>query len=395
MPAPLRIVVAPDAFKESMTSADAARAIARGVRKASESSDLTLETIEVPISDGGAGFVEALAASSPSDMVHRDVTGPLGQRVRASFALIEREGGPVAAMQMSSAAGLHLVPAGQRNPLRTSTWGVGELVSDAIDRGAREIIIGVGNSATCDAGAGMAAALGAQFLDNHSEPVLRPVGADLIRIVHIDASILLRRIDGVRFTVACDVDNPLFGPRGSAHVFAPQKGADPEQVEHLDAGLSNFAARMEESGLPFDPDTPGAGAAGGIAYGLGAFCSAALRPGADIVLDAARFDDQLRGAALLLTGEGRLDGTSLAGKAAYSAAKRAQRAGIPSAALVGSLGEGHGAALSENGGPFSMVEVITPPDTPRPRALRRAPDFLEAAAARAVTRWLASRGPFQ
>jgi len=380
MSAPARIIVASDAFKDCMTNAEATHAIARGLRVRARMSNLRLEVVERPLSDGGAGFVEALCAGAEHQRITRQVCGPLGEPVTASFALLERPNGPTAILQLSDAAGLSFVPSHKRNPEQTTTFGVGELIGAAIDAGAREMLLGIGNSATCDAGAGLLAALGARFLDESGQPIERPTGADLIRIARFDASPLAARIAGVRFIVACDVTNPLYGPSGSAHVFAPQKGAKPDQVARLDAGLRNFALRVAEAGFTFSPDTAGAGAAGGVSFGLAALCGASLTPGAELVLDALGFDDLLRGAAMLITGEGRFDATSLSGKAAFAAGRRAQRAGVKAIALVGATGAGWESGLLGQGGPFSKIIPITPPGMPHESALKNAPRLLQEAA---------------
>ncbi len=383
MPNPRRhILVAPDAFKESMTSAQAAHAIARGLRLAGRKWDPPPRIVERPLSDGGAGFVEALCAGAEHRAIPVRVAGPLDEPIDASFALLDRPQGPVAVMQMSAAAGLALVPHHQRDPEKTTTFGVGEMIGAALDAGAREILIGVGNSATCDGGAGLLAALGARFLDESGQLIPRPTGADLARIASIDAAPLRARLAGAPIVVACDVNNPLCGEQGSARVFGPQKGAKPAQIDRLDAGMRNLAARSRDAGATFDPDTPGAGAAGGVAFGLAALAGAALRPGAEIVLDALGFDDLLRGAGLLITGEGRLDATSFSGKAAFAAARRAQRAGVRAVAMVGSVGPGWERALTRAGGPFEEVRVITPEGLPLESALRDAPRLLQDEAAR-------------
>lgn len=376
-----RILVASDAFKDCMTNAEATRAIARGLRVRARMSNLQLEILERPLSDGGAGFVDAISAGSQHQRTQRQVCGPLGDPVDASFALLPRPAGPTAVLQLSDAAGLAIVPHHKRNPEQTTTYGVGELIAAAIDAGAREILLGIGNSATCDGGAGLLAALGARFLDESGQPIARPTGADLVRIAKIDAAPLGARIRDARFTVACDVTNPLFGPSGSAHVFAPQKGANPHQVARLDAGLRNFAQRVAEAGFAFSPDTAGAGAAGGVSFGLAALCGAALTPGAELVLDAMGFDDLLKGASLLITGEGRFDATSLSGKAAFAAGRRAQRAGVKAIALVGATGGGWESGLHGRGGPFTKIIAITPIGMPHDAALLNAPRLLQDAAA--------------
>ena len=380
MPGPVRIIVASDAFKDCMTNAEACHAITRGLRVRARMSGLHLEIIERPLSDGGAGFVEALCAGAEHQRITRQVCGPLVEPVSASFALLDRPNGPTAVLQLSDAAGLSLAPTHKRSPEQTTTYGVGELIGAAIDAGAREILLGIGNSATCDGGAGLLAALGARILDDSGQAIERPTGADLIRIARIDAALLAPRVSGVRFTVACDVTNPLYGPSGSAHVFAPQKGAKPDQVARLDAGLRNFARRVAEAGFAFSPDTAGAGAAGGVSFGLASLCGASLTPGAELVLDALGFDDLLKGARLMITGEGRFDATSLSGKAAFAAGRRAQRAGVKAIALVGSTGGGWEQGIVGHGGPFQKIVPITPVGMPHEAALKNAPRLLQDAA---------------
>ncbi len=441
-----RIVLAPDAYKESLSARDALRAMRAGAERAAREAGVSCEIIDAPISDGGAGFVLALRHERTDALRQIDVCGPLDERVRASLLLkpapsgAERRIPPIviragaagsiaglivgswggffagaaagmlgfaaafllhpllrsgarfetAALEMSSAAGLALVPNDRRDPERTTTFGVGELIRAALDEDVRTILIGIGNSGTTDGGAGLASALGARFYDEHERLIKRPAGGDLHRIARVDTSGLDTRLDGVEVIVACDVKNPLFGPEGSARVFGPQKGATSEQIERLDRGLRNYANRVAQTGLKADPEAPGMGAAGGIAFGLAAFCNARLTPGAALVLDAMSFDALLRSAhpTLLLTGEGRLDGQSRSGKATFEVGRRAREAGAHVIVLPGSLGEGWESTMRERGGVFDDARPISPSDLPKDEALRRASERLEAAAHGAVRDWL-------
>lgn len=385
----MRIVVAPDAFKESMSASEAARAIARGVERGAAAMGARVEIDACPVSDGGAGLVDAFAEAMRAERRTTCVCGPLGEPVMAEWATVdERAGvarrGLLAVIELSSAAGLPLVARERRNPERTTTYGVGELVRAALDAGATRIALGVGNSATCDGGAGMGAALGASFLDERGGRIDRPRGGDLMRIARIDIGALDARLARTEIVVACDVNNPLFGPEGAAHVFAPQKGAAPEQVERLDAGLRNLARRCAEAGINADPDTPGSGAAGGVGFGARAFLGAAMRSGAELVLERIGFEQRVRGAALVITGEGRLDGQSLRGKLVVRVAEAAQRAGAPTVALVGAITEEGRAALRERGGPLGGAVAIADPTQPLEMNLKNGPALLEAAAERVV-----------
>lgn len=397
MPRPLRILIAPDAFKECMTARRAAEAMERGVKRAGEVLGKTVEAIFIPVSDGGAGFIDAIRDTGDA-LQHLEVTGPMGDPVVAPL-LLQGGGGlhgarPRAFLEMSPAAGLALVPADRRDPERTTTYGAGELILAALNARATHISIGIGNSATNDAGAGALAALGVRFFDADGTLIDRPRGADLSRIARIDASGVDPRLRKTEIVIANDVDNPLFGPRGAAHTFAPQKGATPRQVERLDEGLRTFAHRCREAGAQADPEAPGMGAAGGFAFGLGAFCGARLYPGARLVLELLHFDDVFHASpiALCLTGAGRLDATDLRGKAPLEVARVASVKKTPVVALVGSTGPGWESLSKDNGGLFDAVHVITPPDMPREEALRRGSELLEACAERVVREWLQSRG---
>lgn len=396
MPRPLRILIAPDAFKECMTAREAAEAIERGVKRGMTSSGVRVEFILIPVSDGGAGFIDAIRDKGDR-LQHVEVTGPMGDPVVAPLLL---QGGgsllgarPRAFLEVSSAAGLALVPTDRRDPELTTTYGAGQLILAALDARARHIRVGIGNSATNDAGAGALAALGVRFFDSGGALIDRPRGADLSCIARIDASGADRRLRRSEIVIANDVDNPLFGPRGAAHTFAPQKGATPGQVERLDEGLRNFAHRCREAGARADPDAPGMGAAGGFAFGLVACGGARLYPGARLVLELLHFDDVFHTLpiALCLTGAGRVDATDLRGKAPLEIARVASERKTPVVALAGSTGPGWESLLRSDGGHFDAIHVITPPGMPLDEALRRGPELLEAAAERVVREWLTRR----
>lgn len=365
----MRVICAPDSFKESISAADAAAAMARGVLNARP--DAAVD--RCPIADGGEGTVEALATAAGGELRRDRVTGPLGEPVDAAWASLDD--GETAAVELSAAAGLALVPRDRRDPTRTTTFGVGELIRRALDAGARRIILGIGGSATTDGGSGAAQALGARFLSG-GEPITQPMtGGLLARVDAVDLGKLDPRLADVRIEVACDVTNPLCGPAGAARVYGPQKGATPEQVEQLDAALAHLAER-----LGADPNLPGAGAAGGMGFGAVAMLGATLRRGIDLVLDALRFDERVRGCDLCLTGEGRLDGQTLHGKAVAGVAQAAARHGVPVVALVGSVGEGwerHREAGVER-------VIVIGEGLPREESMRRAGELLEHAAAEAV-----------
>ena len=304
----MRIVVAPNAFKGSLTARQAAAAMAAGVARAVAD----VEIVQVPVADGGDGLVDVALQALGGEPRTLSVTGPLGEPVEATFCHVPAM--RFAAIEMALASGLALVPADRRDVMRATTRGTGELIAAALGLGVRRIGVGIGGSATNDGGTGMAAALGVRFLDATGDEV-EPVGGTLLRIARIDTSGLDERVRGVRIEAVCDVDNPLTGATGAAHVYGPQKGATPEQVAVLDAGLVHLAEVIEKDlGLQV-ADLPGSGAAGGLGAGLRAFLGAELRRGVDLVLDIVGLREKLRGADLVLTGEGQIDFQTAFGKA--------------------------------------------------------------------------------
>jgi len=391
----MKIVIAPDSFKESLTAAEVCEAIARGLRAVLP--DAVLD--KCPMADGGEGTVDALVAATNGTFQRTTVAGPLGEPVAAGWGLLGRTGplppdgttpgpgGPLTAvLEMAAASGLPLVPVEKRNPLKTTTLGTGQLIRAALDHGVRRIILGIGGSATTDGGAGCAQALGARFLDAHGRVLPNGAcGETLAQIARIDLSRFDPRIAATDILVACDVDNPLCGPRGAAAVYGPQKGATPEIVRQLDEGLAHFADVIARDLGKDVRNVPGAGAAGGLGAGLLAFCGAAIRPGVEIVIDAVRLRERLIGADLLITGEGRLDRQSMMGKLIAGVGRAARAAGVPVVALVGSVGEGADAALAV----LQSYLCITPPGTPPPEALARAAEHLEASARSFIRHWTA------
>ena len=326
----MRFLVCPDSFKGSLSSVEAADSIARGLRIGA--GDEPAEIVEIPLADGGEGTAEALVRATGGEIRRVRAHDPLGHEIEAFFAILGD--GETAVVEMAAASGLTLLSDSERNPLVTSTFGTGELLRAAAESGAARIIVGIGGSATNDAGSGAMSALGARFLDA-SRKELPPGGGALVDLDRIDMS-GFRFPDRVRVEVACDVTNPLVGPAGTSAVFGPQKGATPEMVERLDAGLARWAEVVKRDLGKDVAGMPGAGAAGGLGAGLAAFLNASLRSGIDIVLDAVRFDEQLAGADLVITGEGRIDEQTSFGKAVGGVLKRASAAGVPVVAVAGS-----------------------------------------------------------
>jgi glycerate 2-kinase len=332
--APLVVLVAPDSFKGSLPADQVAAAVGAGCRTAAAAAGVPVDVVLRPVADGGEGTVAMVLAAG---WRRREVTvrGPTGAPVVAVLAL-----GPVGAspptavVELAAASGLGLLPGGRPDPLGASTYGTGQLVGAALDAGAERLVLGIGGSATTDGGTGLAAALGARFLDRAGVE-LRPGGGALVDLAGIDVSGLDPRLRTVEVVVASDVDNPLTGPKGAAHVYAPQKGAAPDDVALLDAGLVRLAEVLRTD-LGTDVDgVPGAGAAGGVGAGALAFLGARLTPGIDLLLDLVGFDDALTGIDLVVTGEGSVDAQTLSGKAPLGVARRARAAGVPVVLLAG------------------------------------------------------------
>jgi len=346
----LKVVIAPDSFKGSLSAREVALSIATGIRKVWQ--EVQIEC--VPLADGGEGTVAALVDATGGQVLTATVTGPLGEPVKAFYGVLG--GGETAVIEMAAASGLPLVPPAKRDPGRTTTRGTGELIRAALDRGCRKFIVGIGGSATNDGGAGMAQALGVSFKDKDGRE-LEPGGLALNRLESIDLSGLDPRIAETEIVVACDVDNPLYGPRGASAVYGPQKGATPPMVEELDRALRRFAQVIRDQ-LGIDvQEIPGAGAAGGLGAGLVAFLGAKLRPGIEIVLEALHFDERLKGADLVITAEGGVDRQTGFGKAPSGVLRAASRRNVPVVVVGGSLSD-DAFGLYEQG--FSAIVGCTP-----------------------------------
>jgi glycerate kinase len=377
----LRVVVAPDKFKGSLSAPEAAEAIARGVLAA----DPTASVERVPMADGGEGTVAALVAATGGSIRQATVSGPLGEPVAAGFGMLGD--GRTAVIEMAAASGLVLVPAERRDPLRASTRGTGELLREAVAAGARRVILGIGGSATNDGGAGMAQAIGYRLLDGNGRE-LPPGGGELGRLDRIDPDGRDSWVGSIELDVACDVDNPLCGPRGASAVYGPQKGATPEAVAVLDANLSHLATILRRD-LGHDVrDLPGAGAAGGLGAGLVAFAGGRLRPGVELVIEAVGLRRRLEGADLCLTAEGALDAQTAHGKTPVGVSRLARSLGCPVLALAGAIGRG--AEAVQDQGIAAYFGICSRP-MELAEAMREAATLLERAAEQAVRAFLAGR----
>ncbi|HSC83005.1 MAG TPA: glycerate kinase [Pseudomonas sp.] len=368
----MKVVIAPDSFKESLSAPDVAAAIALGWRQVFADAEILLR----PMADGGEGTVDAVLAACGGERRECTVRGPLGEPVLAHWGWL---GDATAVIEMAAASGLHWVPRERRDATITSSYGAGELIRAALDAGARRIIVGLGGSATNDGGAGLLQALGVRFLDA-DDVELEPGGAALARLARIDVGGLDARLLQARVEIAADVDNPLCGPRGASHVFGPQKGASPQQVELLDAALERYA-RVVAATLGEDhSQLPGVGAAGGLGFSAKAFLHAGFRPGIELVGELSGLAEAVQGADLVITGEGRLDSQSLHGKTPVGVARVAAAAGVPVIVLAGSLGEGYqrvyeagiAAAFSLSPGPQSLEQAL---HTAAPELTARAADL--------------------
>lgn len=333
-PQQLCVVAAPDSFKGSLPADEAAAAIAAGLRAGGAAAGIDVEVLQRPVADGGEGTVAVVLAAGWQPL-ERTVTGPTGAPVTATFAVSPPGVSPrTAVVELADASGLHRLPGGRFDPLGATTYGTGELVAAALDEGVERVVLGIGGSATTDGGAGLATALGARFLDR-SGTVLEPGGGPLADLAGIDVSGLDPRLRTVEVVVASDVDNPLTGPHGAAHVYGPQKGAGPDDVERLDAGLRQLAQVLRRDLGTDVEQTPGAGAAGGVGGAAIAFLGAELVPGIDLLLDLVDFDAVVDGADLVVTGEGSVDAQSLSGKAPVGVARRARKAKVPVLLVAG------------------------------------------------------------
>lgn len=374
------VVAAPNAFKECLPASAVARLMAEGARRVRAD----IEVREVPVADGGDGTLDALVSARGGEYVTERVLDPLGRPIPARFGLLD--GGETAIIEMAEASGLRRVAREERNALAASTYGTGQLILAALARGVRRVVIGIGGSATTDAGCGMAQALGYRLLDDNGQE-LPPGGGALERLARIDSRGVDRRIEQVSFHVACDVWNPLLGENGAARVFAPQKGADAEEVERLERGLARFREVVQRDLQISVEDIPGGGAAGGLGAGLCAFLGAINMKGAELVLDEVRLNEALEGADLVLTGEGMLDVQSLAGKAPLAVARRAKVSGLVVVALVGIAGNNL-SELYERG--IDAVFPIAPRPVSQEESITMASTFLPTATEQVIRLFLAA-----
>ncbi len=329
----MKFILSPDSFKDSMS----AQKVTQVMKKAILYIDAEAEIVELPVGDGGEGTLTILTYAAQGKLIDTTVTGPLGEPVKAQFGI--SGDGTTAIVEMAQASGLQLVPQSLRNPLITTTYGTGQLILQALDYSINHLIITIGGSATNDCGAGMLQAMGAKFLDSSNQPI-RFGGEQLGLISKADFSDLDPRLKQVSIRVACDVTNPLVGPRGASHIFGPQKGATPAMAAVLDACLTHFANLIEgETGMRLH-DVSGAGAAGGLGAAL-MLCGGTLEPGIDLVLDVLSFDELVAGADYVLTGEGRIDYQTPDGKVIAGIVQRSNKAGVPVIAFAGSIQPGY------------------------------------------------------
>ncbi len=377
----MKIILAPDSYKGSLSSTEVSQAMAVGIREMLPEAEL----IQVPMADGGEGTVEAVVATTGGKLVEIPVHDPLGREIRASFGLTGD--GKTAIIEMAAASGLPLLTKAEQNPLLTSTYGTGELIKAALEYQVERIILGIGGSATNDGGKGMAEALGARFLDDSGRE-LAPGGGSLVMLAKIDLTGLDPRLAEVKFQVACDVTNPLTGPNGAAVIYAPQKGATLEMVLQLDRGLANLAAVVKtELGIEIN-DLPGAGAAGGLGGGLVAFLGAELSSGIELVMQVTKFAEYLDEADLVFTGEGRIDSQSAFGKTISGIGRVALANNVPVIAIAGSLGDGYEAVYQA--GITGVSSIISKPMS-LSEALDSAAELIAAATSRSLRLFLAGK----
>jgi glycerate kinase len=372
----MKIVIAPDSFKENLTSMEVASELEAGLKRVWPNATY----VKVPMADGGEGTVQSLVDATGGQIVKAEVSGPMGVRVMASYGLLGD--GKTAVIEMAEASGLPLVPKEQRNPLIATTFGTGELIGDAIKRGVHEIILGIGGSATNDAGAGLAQALGVRFLNFGGALIPDLIaGGHLDKVQAVDMSTVNPGLAKIHISVACDVTNPLCGEKGASHVYGPQKGATPEMVEQLDKNLAHFAHVIKRSIGQDVIDRPGAGAGGGIGAGLMAFTNATLKRGVELVVAATRLEEHMQGADLAITGEGRVDFQTAVGKTPSGVAAAAKKHGVPVVAIGGGLADDAGGVFQHG---IDGLETATPNAMPLDVAIKKSRQYLQDAAERAA-----------
>ena len=354
-----KIVVASDSFKGSLTSLEVAAGAEQGIHEVFPE----CEVVKVNVADGGEGTMDALRSTLGGQWVTVAAADPLGRPRDVSYVVLSD--GKTAVIEMSAASGLPLLEPQERNPMLTSTFGTGEMIVDALSRGCRRFLVGIGGSATNDAGMGMLEALGFRFIDKDGK-VLPGRGESMSEVVDIDMRHVSPEVKESEFIIACDVDSPFCGPRGAAYVFSPQKGADPQMVAELDAGMEHLAGVIVRTTGKDIRNIPGAGAAGGLGGGFLAFLNSRLERGIEMVLDAIAFDDIIRGSDLVITGEGRVDSQTLTGKTPYGIMKRAQKQNIRTVAIGGSVKLGDDDDVSG----FDSIWPVTPEGMPLEEAMK-------------------------
>ena len=370
----MKIVVAPDSFKGSLSALQAAEAIELGIGKVFPDANIK----KIPMADGGEGTAQSLVDATGGQLLVERVADPLGNEIEAEYGILGDR--TTAVIEMAAASGLTLVPIDRRDPFVTTTYGTGQLIKAALNRGCRKLIIGIGGSATNDGGAGMAEALGAKLLTSNGKSI-SPGGWGLGALDTINLSDLDSRLGATATVVACDVDNPLTGTNGAAHVYGPQKGATPEMIEILDANLARFASIVKRDMGKSVGDIPGSGAAGGLGAGLIAFLNAELKSGVEIIIDAVQLEKQLEGASFVVTGEGEINFQTVFGKTPVGVAKLAKKLGIPAIAIAGSIADG--ADEVHKAGIDAVIDIVPTP-MPLERAVRNAFDLTVEAATRAA-----------
>jgi glycerate kinase len=348
----MKIVVAPDSFKGSLTAIEVSVAIEQGIREVFPEA----EVIKIPMADGGEGTVQCLINATGGKILEEKVIGPLGDKVLAHYGFLGDK--KTAVIEMAAASGLTLVPENKRNPLITTTYGTGQLIKAALDQGYRKMIIGIGGSATNDGGAGMAQALGVKLLDQEGKEVGFG-GGELKKIVKIDISCMDNRLSDTKVLVASDVNNPLCGPQGASRIYGPQKGATPEVIEELDKSLAFFAELIKRDLNKEVKDIPGAGAAGGLGAGLMAFLNAELRPGIEIIIEAVKLEQAIKDADLVITGEGKIDSQTIYGKAPIGVAKIAKKYNVPVVAVAAIIEED--SQIFQSYGIDTLIQISEPP----------------------------------
>jgi len=348
----MKIVVAPDSFKGSLTAVEVSDAIEQGVRGIFPEAEI----VKIPMADGGEGTVQCLINATEGKILKEKVTGPLGDEVWSSYGILGDK--KTAVIEMAEASGLTLVPENKRNPLITTTYGTGQLIKAALDQGCRKMIIGIGGSATNDGGAGMVQALGAKLLDKDGKEIGFG-GGELKKITRIDVNYMDKRLFNTKVLVASDVTNPLCGPKGASRIYGPQKGATPEIIEGLDKSLAHYAEIIKRDLNKHIKDVPGAGAAGGLGASLMAFLDAELKPGIDIVIEVVELEEAIKDADLVITGEGKIDSQTIYGKAPIGVAKIAKKYNIPVIAVAAIIGDD--ADVVYQYGINTLIKISEPP----------------------------------